>query len=192
MFEVCFELDLEMGTFVLGTKLFQRCLALSETPIAPNELQLYGIICLFMGFKFTETSKKITFRNFLDSGAWTIQQMAAKEFEVLKLLDYRLCVPIPLHFLDRIVTAAAVHDTPNMLIDHSMLHKSILFYIHIAASDMLFFDCAPSLIAAAATALGRAVHNLPTWVRTLILTCSLEIGPKKCFKIDLSLTALLS
>lgn len=166
---MCFEVDLEMGTFVLGTKLFQRCLALSEAPIAPNSLQLYGIICLYLAFKFTETSKKLSFRNLtnLGGGEWTSEELREKELEVFKALDYRLCVPTPLHFLDRIVTAASVHDSTNTFIDHAGLHKSILFYIHIASSDMLFFDYAPSLVAAAATALGRAVHNLPIWVRHL-------------------------
>lgn len=170
MFEICLEADLEMGTFILGAKLFQRYLALSHVRIAPDSLQLYGMLCLFLAFKFTESSDKLSFSYLanLAEDAWTVRELRVKEMEILAVLDYRLCAPTPLHFLERLTTAAAVHDPCNMVLDQASLFKSMLFYVHVIASGIQFFNHSPSLIASASVALGRAIHGLPVWNQTFL------------------------
>ena len=168
MYEVCHGIDLEIGTFVLATKLLQRYLALSDVPTHPDSLQLWAIIALYVSFKFNESSKRLDFNSMaaLAEGEWSPSVLKAKEFEFLKVIDYRLCAPTPLHWCDRFAAASGVHDHRYHHHLETSVHRSILFYIHVTSSDLIFFDHSPSLIAAAAFVLARAVHGLPAWVRS--------------------------
>lgn len=217
LFEVCHMADLEIETFILSVALMSRYLIRSVVPdnerqeeggeeevqketkesralevhptllIDPDNLQLLGIVSLFIAFKFTEASERLNLSSLarLAEGAWDKSELRAKEMIILNVLDFRLCIPTPLHFLPRFTLAAFLMDhfahqdddlrkknDSRRIASDNDVHKTTLFFIHVAFSTSpSFFEIPPSLITAASIVLSRAVHHLPVWSRTFLHHC---------------------
>ncbi|KAK0552969.1 G2/mitotic-specific cyclin [Tilletia horrida] len=145
-------------TLYLSFNLLDRFL--SKRTIYMTKLQLVGITAMFIASKYEECLCP-AISNFIyvcDSG-YTEEEILRAERYMLRVLDYDLSYPNPIHFLRRISKADG-YDTQTRTVAK--------FFMEISGVDHRLLYAQPSLIAAAAFWAARLVLERGPWTPTFV------------------------
>ncbi|KAL9936325.1 hypothetical protein V8E36_004393 [Tilletia maclaganii] len=145
-------------TLYLSFNLLDRFL--SKRTIYMSKLQLVGITAMFIASKFEECLCP-AISNFIyvtDSG-YTEEEILRAERYMLRVLEYDLSYPNPIHFLRRISKADG-YDTQTRTVAK--------FFMEISGVDHRLLHAQPSLIAAAAFWAARLVLERGAWTVTFV------------------------
>ncbi|KAK0528036.1 G2/mitotic-specific cyclin [Tilletia horrida] len=145
-------------TLYLSFNLLDRFL--SKRTIYMSKLQLVGITAMFIASKFEECLCP-AIGNFIyvtDSG-YTEEEILRAERYMLRVLEYDLSYPNPIHFLRRISKADG-YDTQTRTVAK--------YFMEISGVDHRLLYAAPSLIAAAAFWAARLVLERGEWTATFV------------------------
>lgn len=142
-------------TLYLTVAIMDRYLQ-SEPSVVRQELQLVGVTCLFIASKFEEMyCPDIHEFVFIADKAYSKAEILRAECRILKVLDFSLGRPLPLHFLRRFTKAAThVYDSVDVL--HHTFSKYLL---ELSLPEYAFCHHLPSQLAAAALCLSLKVLN---------------------------------
>jgi len=120
------------------------------------KLQLVGITCLFIAAKVKEIiSPSISHFLYCTDSSYTENQILQAKQYVLKMLDWNLSYPNPIHFL-RWVSKADEYDVKARMIAKYLLEIGCL--------EWRLLSAPPSLMAAAAIWLTWLILDHETWV----------------------------
>jgi len=146
-------------TLFMAVSLIDRFLSLSST-VSRDTLQVLGTTSLFIASKYEEIyAPECMDFVYVCDGACTKQQILKMEQTVLNTLHFNLTHPTSLHFLRRFSKASG---------SDYLLHTLCKYLIEISLLDINLLKYTPSLIAAAAVYLGRAMAGKgPYWTSTL-------------------------
>ncbi|CAD6900996.1 unnamed protein product [Tilletia controversa] len=145
-------------TLYLSFNLLDRFL--SKRTIYMSKLQLVGITAMFISAKFEECLCP-AISNFIyvtDSG-YTEEEILRAERYMLRVLEYDLSYPNPIHFLRRISKADG-YDTQTRTVAK--------FFMEISGVDHRLLHAQPSLIAASAFWAARLVLERGAWTPTFV------------------------
>lgn len=130
---------------------------LSARPVSCSRLELIGITSLFIASKVEEIySPSVSHFLYSTSNLSTENEIFRAERIVLKVLDWNLSYPNPLHFLRRL---SGEYDAQA-----SAIAK---FLLEVAFLDWRLLSAPPSLTAAAAIWLARLTLDRETWVSSM-------------------------
>jgi len=146
-------------TLFMAVSLIDRFLSLSST-VSRETLQVLGTTALFIASKYEEIyAPECMDFVYVCDGTCTKQQILKMEQTVLNTLHFNLTHPTALHFLRRFSKASG---------SDYLLHTLCKYLIEISLLDINLLKYTPSLIAAAAVYLGRAMAGKgPYWTPTL-------------------------
>jgi len=126
----------------------------SEPSVVRQELQLVGITCLFIASKFEECyCPDIQDFVYITDKAYSVKDILRAECRILKVLDFKLGRPLPLHFLRR-CTKAGSHVYDFVDVTHHTFSKYVL---ELSLPEYDFCHFPPSQIAAAAFCLSLKI-----------------------------------
>lgn len=165
MVEVQESFELNHETLYLAVKLVDLFLTRStrrqpiEQHLTKEELQLLGAASLFLASKFDERVPPLVddFLYICD-GAYSLTQLLHMEMNILKVVDFNLCVPLSYRFLRRYARCARV-SMPTLTLARFVLEQCLLEYGLVEHSD--------SKMAAAALYLALRMKALTGWTPTL-------------------------
>lgn len=144
-------------TLFLCVNLIDRFLSARVVSLA--KLQLVGVTCLFISAKFEEViSPSVSHFLLCADSTYTEAEILQAERYVLKILEWNLNYPNPVHYLRR-VSKADGYDVKVRTLAKYLLEISCLEWRMIAAP--------PSLMAAASIWLARLALGYEQWVRFL-------------------------
>ncbi|EGD74548.1 cyclin B [Salpingoeca rosetta] len=156
--EVHHRFELIQETFHLTVHLLDRYL--SKEPVTRDDVQLVGITAMMVAAKYEEMyPPELGDYVYITDKAYSEDRILAMERKLLRVLDFSLGKPLPLHFLRRNSKAghadATMHSMGKYMIELSLGSHAMLKYV-------------PSQLAAAATYISREIvgeHEL--WNPTL-------------------------
>jgi len=149
--EVHQQFSMLQETLFLTVAILDRYLQRAATAVNRKSLQLVGVTAMFVASKYEEMyAPEIGDFVYITDGAYTQAQIRQQEIDILKVLNFDLGRPLPLHFLRRNSKAgcvdARVHTLAKYLmeltlVEYSMMHvpPSMLAAAALAIS-MKFFD----------------------------------------------------
>lgn len=128
---------------------------LSARVVSLAKLQLVGITCLFVASKVEEiVAPSVSHFLHCADSSYTESEILLAERYVLKTIDWNLSYPNPMHFLRRI-SKADDYDVKSRTMGKYLLEVGTLEWRLLATP--------PSLVAAAATWLGRLILGNDKW-----------------------------
>jgi G2/mitotic-specific cyclin 1/2 len=128
---------------------------LSARVVSLAKLQLVGITCLFIASKVEEiVAPSVSHFLHCADSSYTESEILLAERYVLKTIDWNLSYPNPMHFLRRI-SKADDYDVKSRTMGKYLLEVGTLEWRLLATP--------PSLVAAAATWLGRLILGNDKW-----------------------------
>ncbi|KAG1720253.1 cyclin-like protein [Suillus lakei] len=128
---------------------------LSARVVSLAKLQLVGITCLFVASKVEEiVAPSVSHFLHCADSSYTESEILLAERYVLKTIDWNLSYPNPMHFLRRI-SKADDYDVKSRTMGKYLLEVGTLEWRLLATP--------PSLVAAAATWLGRLILGTDKW-----------------------------
>lgn len=128
---------------------------LSARVVSLAKLQLVGITCLFISSKVEEiVAPSVSHFLHCADSSYTESEILLAERYVLKTIDWNLSYPNPMHFLRRI-SKADDYDVKSRTMGKYLLEVGTLEWRLLATP--------PSLVAAAATWLGRLILGNDKW-----------------------------
>lgn len=128
---------------------------LSARVVSLAKLQLVGITCLFVSSKVEEiVAPSVSHFLHCADSSYTESEILLAERYVLKTIDWNLSYPNPMHFLRRI-SKADDYDVKSRTMGKYLLEVGTLEWRLLATP--------PSLVAAAATWLGRLILGNDKW-----------------------------
>ncbi|XP_053324760.1 G2/mitotic-specific cyclin-B1 [Spea bombifrons] len=132
---------------------------LQEHPVPKNQLQLVGVTAMFLAAKYEEMyPPEIGDFTFVTDHTYTKLQIREMEMKILRVLNFEIGRPLPLHFLRRASKIGEVtaeqHSLAKYLMELVMVDYEMVHY-------------PPSKIAAAASCLSLKVLNAGDWTPTL-------------------------
>ncbi|KAG1672257.1 G2/mitotic-specific cyclin-B3 [Nymphon striatum] len=163
MVEVQESFELNHETLYLAVKLVDLYLMKTKfTPIDKGNLQLLGTASMFLASKFDErTSPLADDFLYICEDAYTRKELFTMEIKVLKVIDYKLGIPLSYRFLRRYARAARL-SIEILTLARFILETSLMFYDLVCERD--------SLVAAAALSLALRMkfpEEKVWWTKTL-------------------------
>eukprot|EP00020_Sapocribrum_chincoteaguense_P000147 CAMPEP_0170750628 /NCGR_PEP_ID=MMETSP0437-20130122/11030_1 /TAXON_ID=0 /ORGANISM="Sexangularia sp." /LENGTH=353 /DNA_ID=CAMNT_0011089631 /DNA_START=32 /DNA_END=1090 /DNA_ORIENTATION=- len=158
MAEVCQKFRLLSETLFLSVYIVDKFLSTQQVP--RQRLQLVGVTALLVAAKVEEISSPLVsdFVYICDS-AFSTDQILSLEIELLTVLGFNLTPATTLHFVRRFSKAAR---------SDSRTHTLSKYITELALIDYAMLNFKPSLIAASAVYIARAmVGRTPLWNDTL-------------------------
>ncbi|XP_040275561.1 G2/mitotic-specific cyclin-B1 [Bufo bufo] len=166
---------------------------LQENPVPKKLLQLAGVTAMFIACKYEEIYvPEIGDFAFVTDHTYTKAQIRNMEMQILRVLNFDIGKPLPLHFLRRASkigeVEAPLHNLAKYLIELAMLDYDIVHY-------------PPSHVAAAAFHLSQKVLDGGEWTPTLqhymvytesSLVPVMEHLAKNVLKVNRGLTKFMS
>ncbi|KAG8440422.1 hypothetical protein GDO86_006248 [Hymenochirus boettgeri] len=141
-------------TLYMGIAVMDRFLQVQ--PVSRNKLQLVGVTSLLVASKYEEMyTPEISDFVYITDNAYTASQIREMEMIILKVLNFDLGRPLPLHFLRRASKSCSA-DVEQHTLAKYLMELTLIDY------DMVHFT--PSEIAAAALCLSQKVLGLGSWV----------------------------
>lgn len=103
MGEVLATFKMSEHTFFMAVGLLDRFFKHARHALPSTELHLAGIAAMFLASKYEDVVPLLmrTIVNKIGHGKFTSRQVAAKELEMLRALEFRVGAPAVLEFLDR-------------------------------------------------------------------------------------------
>ncbi len=151
------ELSLLEETTCLAVVILDRVLC--ARPVSPARVQLVALACLLVASKYEEI-----YYPRIEDLLWTVSdtvtqsELIKAELIVLKTLAFDLSSPTPYHFLRRFSKAAGAS---------ARQHSLTKYLIILSLSNYAMLQFPPSLVAASAVYLSRAMtYQSPIWVCT--------------------------
>lgn len=157
MVEVQESFELNHETLYLAVKLVD--LYLCKSTAAKEQLQLLGAASLFIASKFDERVPPLVddFLYICD-GAYTLNELLSMEMGILKVIDFKLGIPLSYRFLRRYARCARV-SMPTLTLARYVLELCLLEYSVVSLSD--------SKMAAAALYIAIRMKSVSGWTSTL-------------------------
>ncbi|XP_075037641.1 G2/mitotic-specific cyclin-B1 [Mixophyes fleayi] len=132
---------------------------LQEHPVPKNQLQLVGVTAMFLAAKYEEMyPPEIGDFTFVTDHTYTKVQIREMEMKILRVLNFTVGRPLPLHFLRRASKIGEVTAEQHSLAKY-------LMELIMVDYEMVHFP--PSQIATAASCLSLKVFNAGDWTPTL-------------------------
>eukprot|EP00730_Choanoeca_flexa_P013569 TRINITY_DN5463_c0_g1_i1.p1 TRINITY_DN5463_c0_g1~~TRINITY_DN5463_c0_g1_i1.p1 ORF type:complete len:378 (+),score=131.50 TRINITY_DN5463_c0_g1_i1:191-1324(+) len=156
--EVHYRFELLQETLYLTVHLMDRYLAAEKTE--RSKLQLVGVTAMLIASKYEEMyPPEVGDFVYISDNAYRRDQILAMEQKMLRVLDFNLGTPLPLHFLRRNSRAGRADGTMHTMAKY-------LMELTIGSAKMLHY--VPSEIAAAATYISREIaHEEHLWNPTV-------------------------
>ncbi|XP_063283813.1 G2/mitotic-specific cyclin-B1-like isoform X1 [Pelobates fuscus] len=132
---------------------------LQESPVPKSQLQLVGVTAMFLAAKYEEMyPPEIGDFTFVTDHTYTKAQIRDMEMNILRVLNFAIGRPLPLHFLRRASKIGEVtaeqHNLAKYLMELVMVDYEMMHY-------------PPSQIAAAASCFALRVLSAGDWTPTL-------------------------
>jgi len=129
---------------------------LSARVVSLAKLQLVGITCLFLSSKVEEiVAPSVSHFLHCADSSYTESEILLAERYVLETIDWNLSHPNPMHFLRRISEAD----------DYDVKFRTMGKYLlEVGTLEWRLLSTPPSLVAAAATWLGRLILGTDKWL----------------------------
>jgi len=146
-------------TLYLTVAILDRYLQKAASGINRKSLQLVGVTAMFVASKYEEMyAPEIGDYVYITDSAYTQSEIRQQEIEILKVLNFDLGRPLPLHFLRRNSKAGCVD---------ARIHTLAKFIMELTLIEYNMMHIPPSKIAAASLAismkvLGRVIVLLTT------------------------------
>ncbi|NP_001081989.1 cyclin B1 S homeolog [Xenopus laevis] len=132
---------------------------LQENPVPKKLLQLAGVSAMFIACKYEEIyCPSIGDFVFVTDNTYTKSQIRNMEMQILRVLNFDIGRPLPLHFLRR---ASKIGEVDSV---HHTLAK---YLIELVMTDYDMVHIPPSQLAAAAFCLAMKILNSGEWTPTL-------------------------
>lgn len=145
MVEVHQQFSLLQETLYLSVAVLDRYMQEAAENVTRNKLQLVGVTAMFIAAKYEEMySPEIGDFVYITDNAYSESQIRQQEIEMIKILDFNLERPLPLHFLRRYSKVAQVDTT---------IHNLAKYIMELTVVEYKFCHVLPSKIAAAALAI---------------------------------------
>lgn len=160
LIEVHMKYRLRPETLYLTVNVIDRYLSKMQVP--RRRLQLLGVVAMFIAAKFEEIDPpRVNDFVYITDSTYTREDILNMECSVLTLLSFRIVVPTPAHFYDRLQNANRCDAVQNAL-THYILELSLV--------EIFMIRHRPSLLVSAALMLsnellGRAVTWSPLMVQ---------------------------
>jgi len=160
-------------TLFLSVNLIDRYLDSQVT--AQRQLQLVGVTALMIAAKFEEVyPPQVKDFVYVTDKAYTREDILKMEVSILKVLQFKICRPTAMHFLERYQSANgctdAHRDLGQYLLELSLVEYKMIKY-------------APSHLAAAAILLSNKLLRRPSWTPASVRhTAMTEAMLKECAK----------
>lgn len=152
--EVQVKYKLRTETLFLSVSLIDRFLSMRK--VARADLQLVVVCAMFIAAKFEEIDAP-DIRDFvhMTQQACTRQAILAMEVKMLTALEFALCRPTVMHFLDRFQRANGCSKTHRLLLE---------YFLQLALMDLKMTKYTPSQQVAAALLISSRLAQQPcTW-----------------------------
>jgi len=166
MVEVHQQFSLLQETLYLSVAILDRYMQDAAENVTRKKIQLAGVTAMFIAAKYEEMfSPEIGDFVYITDNAYSESQIRQQEIEMIKILDFNLERPLPLHFLRRYSKVANVDLT---------IHNLAKYIMELTVVEYKFCHVLPSKIAAAALAIsmlafehdqGKSLHQI--WNATL-------------------------
>jgi len=141
-------------TLYLTVAILDRYLAVRCADIKRKKLQLVGVSCMWIASKYEEMyAPEINDFVYITDNAYSTLEIRSMELDILRVLDFNLGKPLPLHFLRRNSKAAGVD---------AKQHNFAKFFMEMTLQEYSFVHVSPSELAAAALCLSCRVINEDT------------------------------
>ncbi|KAG5670990.1 hypothetical protein PVAND_001215 [Polypedilum vanderplanki] len=148
--EVHVEFNLTTEVYFLAISILDRYTQKINN-IPRRSYQLIGTTALFIASKYEEIyPHKVAEFVYITDDAYTTQQIITMEFEILKSLDFRLNIPLSIHFIRRFFKAANISKTQYI---------ACRYLLEIATVDFELSTKLPSEIAAATLYIILYIYN---------------------------------
>jgi len=160
-------------TLFLAVHLLDRFLGVQVT--AQRHLQLVGVSCLFISAKFEEVyPPQIKDFVYVTDKAYSKEEILKMECCVLKALEFKICRPTPMSFLERYQSVNGCTDA----------HRDLAQYLlELTLVDIKMLKYAPSHLAAASILLSNKLLRRPSWTPAAVRhTQMTEATLKDCAK----------
>merc|ERR1712168_975238 len=152
--EVHAQFKLLPETLYLTVAILDRYLAVRCADIKRKKLQLVGVSCMWIASKYEEMyAPEINDFVYITDNAYSTLEIRSMELDILRVLDFNLGKPLPLHFLRRNSKAAGVD---------AKQHNFAKFFMEMTLQEYSFVHVSPSELAAAALCLSCRVINQDT------------------------------
>lgn len=164
---------LRAETLFLTVQIIDRYLEVQV--VQRSQLQLMGATSLMIAAKFEEVyPPKIKEFEYVTDRAYTRDEILRMEVCILKVLNFNICCPTVMNFLDR-------YQQAN---DCSVAHRHLAQYIlELSLVEYKMLKYGPSHLAAAAILLSNKLLGRPSWTPTLArCTQTSEAALKDCAK----------
>lgn len=149
-------------TLYLAVSLMDRFLERRSTP--RKQLQLVGVTGLLVAGKFEELyPPQVQDLVFVTDKTYTADEVRLMEVEMLKELDFKVCQPTAVHFLDLFQRANAT-SCADAACDAETHRHLVHYLLELTLSDHRYLRFAPSHLAASAVLLSnKLLRREPHW-----------------------------
>jgi len=165
---------LQPETLFLAISLVDRYL--ERKLIARRNLQLVGVTALLVAAKFEEMyPPEIHDFVYVTDKAYTKDEVIKMEVSMLNTLDFKVCRPTAVSFLERYVRVNGCHEAH---------HHLVLYLLELTLGEYRMIKYSPSHLAAAAVLLSnKLLRRQPAWTSTAVKHTKLtEPSLKECAK----------
>ncbi|NP_001081268.1 G2/mitotic-specific cyclin-B2 [Xenopus laevis] len=143
-------------TLYMGVAIMDRFLQVQ--PVSRSKLQLVGVTSLLIASKYEEMyTPEVADFVYITDNAYTASQIREMEMIILRLLNFDLGRPLPLHFLRRASKSCSADAEQHTLAKYLM---------ELTLIDYEMVHIKPSEIAAAALCLSQKILGQGTWGTT--------------------------
>lgn len=147
--EVHQQFSLLQETLYMAVAILDRYLQCAAEKVPRKKLQLVGVTAMFIASKYEEMyAPEIGDFVYITDQAYTQGQIRELEMEILRVLNFDLGRPLPLHFLRRNSKAGQVDAT---------VHTLAKYVMELTLLDYSMVHIAPSMLASAALAFSLKV-----------------------------------
>jgi cyclin B len=160
-------------TLFLAVQVIDRFLAIQVT--ARSHLQLVGVTSLLIAAKFEEVyPPQIKDLVYVTDKAYSREDILSMEVSILKTLQFKVCLPTSMAFLDRYQSVNGCTDA----------HRDLAQYLlELTLVDYKMLKYAPSHLAAASILLSNKLLRRPSWTPAAVRQTKLtEASLKSCAK----------
>lgn len=155
--EVHLRFELLPETLMLTTALIDRYL--SKAQVSKSKLQLVGVTGMLIASKYEEMwPPEIQDFVYMTDNAYDKAQIIEMEGKMLNTLEYNLGNPLPTTFLQRYSRAVDGDAATNAIATYAM---------ELTLSNYKMISTKPSMLAASALVIARAVQGVHTWSESL-------------------------
>ncbi|EDQ89090.1 cyclin B [Monosiga brevicollis MX1] len=156
--EVHYRFELLQETLYLTVDVLDRFLSSERT--SRSQLQLVGVTAMLIASKYEEMyPPEVGDFVYISDNAYRREQILAMEQTMLRVLDFNLGKPLPLHFLRRDSRAGHADGT---------MHTFAKYFMELTLCSPRFLGYKPSQVAAAATYISReVVGEQQLWTPTI-------------------------